>query len=306
MSERRERENMRNKTVAYVAAGLVHAGILVALLVNFSSKPKVVDEAFAEKVDVVKATTVDESAIQKQQDKLRQAELQREREKQAEAKRLERLKQQSEDEKKRIVDLQKQQQVETEKAAELERQRKAIALKKQREEEQRAKELAERKRQAELARQRKLEQERKKREQQRQEEEARRVAEEQQALETQRLLQESLAAEAAFRAEREAQQRTTTIIAKHTALIKQKVDSFRTIAPDFERWRVAEVNIKVSPLGEVLETRIVKSSGSERYDRSVESAILKASPLPIPDLTLDPEANNIFRNINYKFPMPGA
>lgn len=306
MSNRRERENTRNKTIAYVAAGLVHAIIIGALLVNFNSKPKAVDAAYAEKVDVVKATTVDESQIKQQQEKLQADERERVRTKEAERKRLEKLREQTKVEQEHIKDLKIQQQREQEKAAELERQRKVIALQKQKEEQQRAKEeqqrakeLAERKRKEELERQRKLEA-------QRQRDEAERIAEEQRAIETQRMLEESLAAEAAFKAEREAQQRTTTLIAKYTALIKQKVAAVRTIDPDFERWRVTEVNIKLSPFGAVTDVRIVKSSGSERYDRSVETAILNASPLPIPDLTLDPDANQLLRDITASFPMPGA
>lgn len=299
MSDRRKAANIKNKTVAYVAAGVVHAVIIGALLVNFTSKPKQVDAAFAEKVDVVKATTVDESAIKKQQEKLLQAERDRERKKKRDQKRLDDLKKQTEQEKKQIKDLKVQQVQEKKKAVELEQQRKQIALKKQREEEQRKKELALRQKREAAERQRKLEEER-------QLKEAERIAVEQQALETQRLLNESLAAEEAFVADQLARERTTTMIQKYSALIQRKVAAVRTIEPDFERWRVAEFNIKLSPLGEVSSVRLVKSSGSERYDRSVETAILKASPLPIPDLTLDPNANNELRNITANFPMPGT
>ena len=41
------------------------------------------------------------------------------------------------------------------------------------------------------------------------------------------------------------------------------------------------------PTGEVLSTRLVKSSGNPAYDTAVERAILKSSPLPLPsDKTL--------------------
>ncbi|MBT8114497.1 MAG: hypothetical protein KJP04_03910, partial [Arenicella sp.] len=221
MTDRHKSTDARNKTLGYVAAGVVHAVIIGALLINFSSKPKKVDADFAEKVDVVKATTVDESAIKQQQEMLLQAERERQREKQQEQKRVEDLKKQAEREKKRIKDLKVKQQQEQKKTQELERQRKQIALKRQREEEQRKQQEEERKQKQEAERLRKIEQDR-------QREEAERIAAEQQALETQRLLNESIAAEEAFRAEQLARERTTTMIAKYTALIKQKVASVRT------------------------------------------------------------------------------
>jgi colicin import membrane protein len=36
------------------------------------------------------------------------------------------------------------------------------------------------------------------------------------------------------------------------------------------------------PTGEVLTTRLLKSSGNPAYDAAVERAILKSSPLPLP------------------------
>ena len=281
--------------MAYIAAGLVHAVIIGALLVNFTRKSETIDAAYAEKVDVVKATTIDESQIKKQQDQLKQQDLDKLRKQQQEEKNLEKLKQQSDLEKKRIKELQQQQKTEREKAVELERQRKVIALKKQQEDELRLQQELDRKRIEKQAAE-------KKQQQQAQE----RIKREQQELEAQQRMNDLLAEEEAFIADQKAKQRTTTLLQKYAALIKDRVDSFRTIAPDFERWRVAVVNIKLSPRGEVVKTSIVKSSGSERYDRSVESAILKASPLPMPDPIQDPDANNTLRDINYTFPMPGA
>ena len=295
MNDRRDRSRVTNRVVAYIATGVVHAVIIGSLLINFTGNSNPTDTAYAEKVDTVKATTVDEEQIKKQQDKLKQEERDKKRKQEQQRKDLEKLKKQSDLEKKRIADLKKQQKVERNKAAELEKQRKAISLKKQQEEEQRDKEVLERKRKEELVA-----------EKIRQQQELERIEREQQELEAQRLMNESIAAEEAFLAEQLAKQRTVTLVGKYAGLIKQKVISVRTIAPDFERWRVATVNIKLSSLGEVLSARIIQSSGSERYDRSVESAILKASPLPIPDANTDAAANQELRNIDMTFPMPGA
>ena len=84
MSERRQRESARNKLIAYTAAGVVHAVIIGALLFNFASKPDSIDADFAEKVDVVKATTVDESEIEDQKNKLKQQEREKRRQQELE------------------------------------------------------------------------------------------------------------------------------------------------------------------------------------------------------------------------------
>jgi TonB family protein len=54
------------------------------------------------------------------------------------------------------------------------------------------------------------------------------------------------------------------------------------------------------PTGEVFDVRLVKSSGVDSYDKAAESAIHKASPLPVPK---DDSAlfQSQFRKRIYKF-----
>jgi len=298
MSERRTRSQSKNRTIAYVAAGLVHALIIAALLVNFTSDPEPIDAAFAEKVDVVKATTVDESEIKRQQDKLKQEDREKQRKKELERKRLEQLKKDTAQEQKKIEDLKKKQKLEQDRAVELENQRKAIALKKQQEEEKRRLEKIEQQRKDKLAAD-KRERERLERE------ELERIKREEQELLAQQQMNQLLAQEEAFLAEQRAKERATTLLAKYTALITEKVKRYRTISPDFERWRTTTMNVKLSSSGAVQSVRIVKSSGSDRYDRSVETAIYQASPLPIPAAADDPGVNREFQNLNISFDMSG-
>jgi len=294
MSERRQRQRTKNRTVAYVAAGLVHAIIIGALFVNFSSKPKPEDAAYAKKVDVVKADIVTEDDIKKQQDTLKKLERDKQRKKDKEQRDLEKLKKDSAKEKQRIKDLQAQQQQEKKKAAELEKERKVIALKRKKEKDQRDKELREQKRRDDLAANKKREQQ-----------ELDRIRREEQELAAHRQLNESLAAEERFLADQKAKERTTTLRSKYVALIKLKVDGERIVAPDTERWRKATINVKLSSSGDVLSVRTVKSSGSVRYDRDVETAIYQASPLPIPTIVEDLALNREFQNLNLAFDMNG-
>lgn len=277
MNERGKKSRHSNKTKAYISAALVHAIIIGALFVNVSNKPKTIEAAYAEKVDVVRATTVDEAQIKKQQDLLKQKDREKERQKKREQQKLKKLKQEAKKEQQRIIDLKEKQKRQQQKDAELEAQRKALALKRQKEEEQRKERLAEQKRQDDLA------------EAQRKEEE----------LERQQRLQDRLAAEEAFIAEQIAKQRTTTLIQKHLALVGNRIRSVRTLDPNTERWRKSVVNIKVSSSGDVKSVRTIESSGSQQYDKSVETAVYKASPLPIPDASTEPAGNRQFWDFDF-------
>jgi colicin import membrane protein len=58
------------------------------------------------------------------------------------------------------------------------------------------------------------------------------------------------------------------------------------------------IRVRLIPGGDVVSATVVRSSGDPLFDRSVETAVLKASPLPLPtDATLF----NHFREINFNF-----
>lgn len=57
----------------------------------------------------------------------------------------------------------------------------------------------------------------------------------------------------------------------------------------------SQFRIRLAPNGVVLDVNLTRSSGDPILDRSAQSAIYKASPLPVPT---DPDAFNIFRDIS--------
>ena len=58
------------------------------------------------------------------------------------------------------------------------------------------------------------------------------------------------------------------------------------------------IKVRLIPGGDVVSATVVRSSGDPLFDRSVETAVLKASPLPLPtDATLFKH----FREINFNF-----
>lgn len=80
--------------------------------------------------------------------------------------------------------------------------------------------------------------------------------------------------------------------------IKAKIHG-KTLLPDSLQGNPkAEFMVAVLPTGEVLQVKLLRSSGQPAYDDAVERAILKASPLPMP-----PDANlmNQFRELHLKF-----
>ena len=302
MRERKKIGVKKNRVIAYTAAGLVHALIIGAMVFNFTSKHDSIDAVYAEKVeDVVKATTIDESQIKQQQKKLKDADDAKKKRERLDRERLEKLKKDAAKEEQAIEDLKKKQEVEKEKTAELEKERKAIALKKQQELEK-EKQAAEKRKRDAKERDRKEKLAAKKKQQRLEQQERERLeAEEKEFLASQEM-NRMLAEEEAMLA---ASQRATTLRAKYAALIQDKVRRYRTISPDFERWRTTTVNVKLSSSGEVQSVRTIKSSGNVRYDRSVETAIYQASPLPIPSIAEDSEVNKVFRDLNLNFDMTG-
>lgn len=312
MSQRRTKAASKNKIIAYSAAILVHGLIIAIMVFNVTKKTTVIDAHDAETIDVVKATTIDESQIKQQQDKIKQKDKEKKRQQENEKKRLAELKKQAELEQQRINDLQNQQQEELAKTEELEKQRKTIALKKEKERkqaiedekkrlEEKEKRLAEKKREEEkrIKKQKaadeikrleaiaKKEKERKDKERQEQERAAQKQFADQLKIE-------------------EGRQRTATLVSRHGAMVISAINGKRTIAPDFDPWLVAKLNIKLSSLGDVESVSVVKSSGNTRYDSDAEKAVLNASPLPIPSLQDDEAANETFRDITLNIKMPDA
>ncbi len=179
----------------------------------------------------------------------------------AERQRLERVEQQ------RIAREQEQREVEQEKVA---AEQQAAA---ERAEEREQAALVERQ-QLEQQQTEKLKQEQEKRvaeERQRQRElaEAEKVRQQQQVEEQQRQ-QEQAQAEAA-RTEYE-------LVQSATALIQQVVQENWSRPPSARNGMSVELKIRMLPTGELVDARITKSSGDPAFDRSAETAVIRAAP----------------------------
>jgi colicin import membrane protein len=69
----------------------------------------------------------------------------------------------------------------------------------------------------------------------------------------------------------------------YVAKIRSKIRGNIILATDPPGNPEAVFEVNQLPTGEVLDVRLVKSSGNVAYDQAVERAILKSSPLPKPD-----------------------
>jgi len=306
--------------LALFYAVVVHAALLAVLVVSFDWT----DEDDKPKLNVVEATVVDESKVRKQietlkkkeQEKIRaeqerqqkleqdaaKAKQAREQEekrlaaakkkREIEAREHEKTKQQrlaeEKQEKKRIADLKQKREVEAKKQKELEQKRKAeeqrlAKAQKEKERAEAAAKAAEEKRKREdmLSQMQAEEEERKKRRmQEEQKERERQMAQEQQALDVVK------------------EQQAMKTVDKYTAMIRQKIEQNWRKPSNVRPGMSSTVSIQLIPSGDVINVQTVESSGDSLFDRSVETAVRKSEPFPLP---AEPGLFERFRKINLKF-----
>ena len=140
-------------------------------------------------------------------------------------------------------------------------------------------ELEERRRQAELERQREIERQRAENERLRREEDARMRA-------------AAIAAEEERTAARNSDEMTAYLFA-----LQQKVVRNWSPPPSAAEGLDCEVRVRQTPRGEVLDARVVRCNGDAAVTRSIEAAVRRASPLPVPrnSLLFEPTVLFAFR-----------
>ena len=86
-------------------------------------------------------------------------------------------------------------------------------------------------------------------------------------------------------------------MARFTAAILRQVSN-NFVAPDFKSGLKCTLLVRMIPGGEVVDARVVKSSGNPTFDRQAELAVRKASPLPVPD---EPRLFQQMKEIQFEF-----
>ena len=276
---------------AVVYAVLVHIVVAALLVVSLrwhqTSRPR--PQA---KPPAVNATVVDDARVKQEVEAIRKEEARKLEEELAAQRRLEESKRQADEaEKKRVAEEQR--------IAELKRkqedERKRLAEKKRETEEAERKRVAEQKRAVEEA-ERKREAERV-----RVAEEAERKREAERRKEAESALREQMAAEEKQREDARAA-RAMAEVERFTLLIRQRVERAWIRPGTVAAGISCVVRVRLVPGGEVVDARVVRSSGNAAFDRSVESAVYKASPLPLPT---DTQMFEYFRELEFTF-KPGS
>jgi colicin import membrane protein len=294
------KENPRSALYAV----LVHLLLLGLLMINvdWSSMTHVAPQHADTPVQarVVEEDQLRQEVERQQQEVERQraaeAERQRQLEEQAAAARRQR-----EQEERRVADLKRQQAEEArrleEARASAQKEKAAAEAKRKAEAEARQKAAAEAKRKAEEEAKRKAEAEAAAKRKAEAEAEAKRKAE----ADARRKVEEAerqaeLAAERA-RLDQERQRAVAAAINQYSALIQDRVKRNWRLPPNW-RGLSCVVQVKMIPGGDVVSVRIVRSSGDPVFDRSVESAVFQAAPLPVPS---EPHLFEAFREFNFIF-----
>ncbi len=77
------------------------------------------------------------------------------------------------------------------------------------------------------------------------------------------------------------------VVNKYQALITQAIQENWNVPPLVNRSLSSVLMIRLSPDGKVLDVQISKSSGDASLDSSARTAVLKSSPLPVPEKASD-------------------
>lgn len=286
---------------------LLHGVILALFIFTISETPKSFDAE--PEPEIVAATVLDENKVNAEVERLKQKEIEKQR---AEERRQQQAVKARQQEAERLAELKEQRLLEQQRAEEQAEKRKqereaeaekiALLQKQKAEERERLeqikkqKDLAKKKRIEEEKRLAKLEKQRKLELKKQQEKKAREEAE-------RKVVEQRLAAERRRQAEQEraraaAANRANKEIANAKVLIQQKVNRNWLRPSAIVKGLSCRIQVKLIPGGDVVDARVIRSSGNPAFDRSAEIAVRKASPLPLPT---DPKLFSMFRNFDFEF-----
>ena len=96
----------------------------------------------------------------------------------------------------------------------------------------------------------------------------------------------------------ENEKRAQSEIQKYVGLIKQKVERKWLKPASAKPGMSCEVFVRLIPGGQVAHVEITQSSGDGIFDSSVEKAVRKAEPFPVPP---DPDLFDRFRDVRFIF-----
>jgi colicin import membrane protein len=279
--------SMQSYRLGFILSCAFHILLLLILSINFVTSGKVYVTQKNKKKEIVNAVSIDQSQVLAEVERIKQ---QKQAKELAEQKRKKRLEQQARDaRKKRLAEQRRLNRIKKQ-AQEIERKRKRQqALERKRLAELKRKKQQQRRELEQLQKQKLKEQQRLDEIQKKQQEQARQQKMEQ---ELARKKAKKLADEAAARAKR---QQLMGEVNKYKALIINAISQNWILPDNVDKTLSSKFEIKLAPGGAVLSVKLLRSSGDSVLDRSAQTAIYRASPLPVPE---DPEAFKLFRVVS--------
>jgi len=254
-------QTIRKNPNVLVWAVIVHVLAFAAIGISFKSSDPKISAVKQEKV--IEAVAIDERKIEEEVNKLKKADKRKKREQKRLQNKAKKAKSDRRKEEKKLRAL-KQKQKEQErinKNKRIQENKKISALEKKRKEQERQEKEARNKLN-------KLEKER-------QEKQALLEKEEQQRQAV--IAQKKRAAEQKKRAAYEQSE-----VSKYKGLIRSQITRNWIFPASYQKGMKCKILVRLIPSGDVVSVRVVQSSGNSAFDRSVEMAVNKASPLPVP------------------------
>ncbi len=242
-------------------AVIVHLGLITIMVISFKFSDKPAAVASKDKgEEIVHAVTVDAKKIDKELKKIKAAEHKKQRELEQATKKAEQARL---NEEKKLADAKKMR-IAEQKTLEQNRKKEQERIKdleeKRQQEEQRLEKIEQQKREQELRGKLQAEQERL-------------------ALESNKQKQ--------------------SMINQYRAMIEAKVRQNWNVPASAKQGMSCEVQVRLIPSGDVIQVQLTRSSGDPTFDRSVENAVQKASPLPVPPA--ESGLFDVFRDLKFPF-----
>jgi len=289
MRSGRSKRRGHGVSLPFILSVGVHLALLSVLVLNFSlsSKPMGAKKNLSTE-PIIQAKAVDEQKIQQVVEQIKAKEEKKKQEELERKKELEELEQKRQQEEQRLQELEKKKEIEKKELSELAKKKK---LEEQQHKEAEKKRIAEERKRKEAEKKREAE-EKKKAEKLKREQEKKKKAE---ALQKREAEKKRKAAEAK-KARQALERRADAEFNRYAARIQAKVENNWRYSG--QQCRTAKVSVQLAPGGVVKNVRVIRGSGDPVFDRSVEAAFLRASPLPLPP---DPQLFEFYREIEFVF-----
>lgn len=242
-------------------AVIVHVLAFIAIGVSFKSSDPKISEVKQQRV--ITAVAIDESKIEEEVNKLKKADKRKKHEQKRLQDKAKKAKRDRRKEEKKLQTLKKKQkeQERLNKNKRIKENKRLAAFEKKRKEQERKQKEAEDKLN-------KLEKERQDKQALLEKEEKQRQA---------IIAQKKRAAEQKKRAAYEQSE-----VSKYKGLIRSQITRNWIFPASYQKGMKCKILVRLIPSGDVVSVRIIQSSGNSAFDRSVEMAVNKASPLPVP------------------------